>query len=357
MEEVIEKMLGFGKFQKLATVLIGSTSLLNGMAVYSTVFTDAYPHCRNQANLSSTSNSSGESSCGECLEESSVFGMTSPIEWKLACGSSYLYMLQTFYMIGAMLSLFVGYMSDRFGRKRVSVTLLGLATITITTSQLLISRHVGLGLNVPLKYAIYSTSKLLLGTLCVGLFNVTYVLLFELVSHKHVTLVSNVNVYMFVLGELVVALLSYLFKSWHVINWFIAAYSLLVLVLAALFLPESPRFLIVHKRFDELYARLKYIARVNGKEASFESMNENEVIDRLCNWQTTHQTDTFVDQSHTNEGIFTYVIKSRRRLWSKVVFLSYTWLSLNLVYFGISLGNFCYGKFFFILFRGVGQNI
>ena len=44
MEEVIENMLGFGRFQKCVTVLIGSTSILSAMAVYSTVFTDAYPN-------------------------------------------------------------------------------------------------------------------------------------------------------------------------------------------------------------------------------------------------------------------------------------------------------------------------
>ena len=51
MEEVIENMLGFGRFQKCVTVLIGSTSILSAMAVYSTVFTDAYPNKPSSDNL------------------------------------------------------------------------------------------------------------------------------------------------------------------------------------------------------------------------------------------------------------------------------------------------------------------
>lgn len=251
-----------------------------------------------------------------------------------------------------MCSLLVGYMSDRFGRRRVSLTLLALISITMSTSQLLIST---IDISVPFKYTIYSISKFSLGILCVGLFSVTYVLLFEIVSHKHITLVSNLNVYLFVLGELIITVVSYVFQSWHVINWFIAAYSFTIFLIACYFLPESPRYLIVHKRYDELYVRLKYIARVNGSDRYFDTMNENEVIDNLLkNLNGKNDEDSNGGETVKNKSILSYIVKSKRHLFIRVVYLSYIWFSLQLVYFGIGLGRFLIKAFSYqILFKNI----
>lgn len=43
MEKIIESISPFGRFQKLATVLIGAVSSLTAMLVYSIVFTTARP--------------------------------------------------------------------------------------------------------------------------------------------------------------------------------------------------------------------------------------------------------------------------------------------------------------------------
>lgn len=235
-----------------------------------------------------------------------------------------------FYMLGSIISLVIGYLSDRFGRKRITIVLLVLITTTISSSQLLISVF---NMPVPIKYAIYSTSKFLLGIGCTGLFSVAYVLLFELASQKRITLVSNINVYLFVVGELVVAVLSFVFQSWHVINWFIAAYAFVILLMSVHFLPESPRFLIVSKRHNELYQRLKYMAKINGTKSSFDKINEKDVIDSLLNKNVSNRQD----DPRKNESIFEYIFKSKH-LVMRVALLSYIWLSLQLVYFGISLG-------------------
>jgi hypothetical protein len=44
MESLIENMSPFGKFQKLILTLIGFTSILTAMTVFSTVFTAARPN-------------------------------------------------------------------------------------------------------------------------------------------------------------------------------------------------------------------------------------------------------------------------------------------------------------------------
>ena len=246
-------------------------------------------------------------------------------------------------MLGSTFSLVIGYLSDRYGRKKVTLILLGLVAITISTSQLFISSV--FNLPVPVKYSIYSLSKFLLGILCVGLFTITYVLLFELTARRHVTMVSNINVYLYVLGEIAVAALSFMFRSWHVINWFMAAFSLLVLVLTAYFLPESPRFLIVHKRYNELYRDLRRIAMINGREARFDEMNERDVIDSLLDNFNNNKNNSVIDHENCEDtqmrelSIIGYLVKSRRHLFARVILLSYIWFTISLVYFGISLGE------------------
>lgn len=196
MEEIIEKISGFGKFQRLATVLIGSINLLVAMALYSTVFTDAYPKklptqsCTSNSSLANVycQNFSNQTSC-----YTSHFGETSATEWNLMCATkSYSYLLQSFFMVGTIFSLFVGYFSDRFGRKYVCLILLALVTFTIGTSQLLVSARM-FGMPFYYKYAIYATNKFLLGVLGLGLYSAAYILLFELTTSKYVTIVSNVS--------------------------------------------------------------------------------------------------------------------------------------------------------------------
>lgn len=293
----------------------------------------------------------------------SAFGLTSLIEWQLvgsceqdsSSTSSYSYLLQTFYMLGSIFSLVIGYLSDRYGRKCVSLVLLGLIALTIGSSQLLI---VLFSLAVPLRYAIYSTSKFLLGMLCVALFSITYVLLFEFTARRHVTMASNINVYMFVVGELVVAAISYFSRNWHVINWSMSAFALIILLLAVYFLPESPRFLIVHERYTQLYADLRRIALVNGRRRRFEQMNERDVIESLV--ENFHNQDNnrhnddiengkplvdtlpqqFTPATPPRESIIRYLIKSRRLLFARVFLLGFVWFSISFVYFGVSLGKF-----------------
>lgn len=122
-------------------------------------------------------------------------------------------------MCGSFSSLFLGYLSDNFGRKKVSLVFLTVLTVDLLICQLL--QIEWLGLTDHTQYFIYMVSQMLIGVCGNGIFSVTYILLIELTTPKYSTVVSSVNLYMFVFGELLIAAVAYFARSWHIINWLV----------------------------------------------------------------------------------------------------------------------------------------
>jgi hypothetical protein len=90
------------------------------------------------------------------------------------------------------------------------------------------------------------------------------ILLCELTSVKFHTLVSTLNLYLYVLGEFLLAFVYYHTRDFHNVNIFVAIFSAVLLVPMLLILPESPRFLIASKSYEKCYQVLKKISTVNG---------------------------------------------------------------------------------------------
>lgn len=154
----------------------------------------------------------------KCSFDSKHYGQTIVTEWHLICERNfYASLTVTTYMCGSFLSLFIGYLSDRLGRKKVSLGLLTLLTLALLICQSL--QFEWLGLSDQTQYFIYLFAQLLIGACCNSVFMVMYVLLIEITTPQYSTLVSNVNLYMYVFGELLIALVAYLARNWHIINW------------------------------------------------------------------------------------------------------------------------------------------
>lgn len=95
--------------------------------------------------------------------------------------------------------------------------------------------------------------------------------------------------------------------------------------------------MVVNKRYDELYSKLEYISKINGKQDAFRELGEKSVMESLLNKPSDDDNKLVKDQ---NETIFGYIFKSNNKhVLIRVLLLSYIWFSLSLVYFGISLGN------------------
>jgi hypothetical protein len=123
-------------------------------------------------------------------------------------------------------------------------------------------------------------------------------------------------------------------------------YSLIVIVLIAFLLDESPRFLITKQRYEKAFVVIKKVAKYNGKikgeSLSIElleqtkSINEKEQLDDTETDIKDQVNDSNVDSTVSENNI--------REIWSpksnllKTIIFMYLWVALNLIYYGISLG-------------------
>ena len=90
-----------------------------------------------------------------------------------------------------------------------------------------------------------------------------FLLLMELTSSSHTSLAGNSALLGFTLGEAIITLFAYLARDWLRLKWIITGYFTLVLPYLY-FLPESPYWLFSKKKYNQLEAYLRKIARRNG---------------------------------------------------------------------------------------------
>lgn len=123
-------------------------------------------------------------------------------------------------MFGALFSaIFIGYASDRYGRKTVSMWVLTILCVELLVSQSLQIEYFGLSDNTQM--TVFLLGQIVVGICGNAIFAVTYILLIELTTSKYSTLVSNFNLHMFVIGELIIAGVAYFARDWHIINWLV----------------------------------------------------------------------------------------------------------------------------------------
>lgn len=120
MENLVEKVGGFGRYQKLTLVLVGTISSLAALTTYSLVFNNAYPKfiCQKKTDLSQMDTEIHQSNdaCSiwknlttyqganefpyTCNFDTEFYGNTIVTEWDLQCDKIYLSSLtQTMFMV------------------------------------------------------------------------------------------------------------------------------------------------------------------------------------------------------------------------------------------------------------------
>lgn len=344
MDTLFEEVGSFGTYQKLMLILIGGISSLVSMNFYGTIFVTSEPDLICSALSNSTDLPTD--SCKiwsiintedhplknkyECYFDKSYYGSTIITEWGLFCDKKYLASLtQTIYMIGTISGMIGGVISDRFGRKLSNRMFIVLLSSTIVICQIFTVKE--LNLSISMRYIFYCINMFLSGLFVNSLYCTAYVLLLELTTDKYHTLVSNVNLYFYVIGEIIVMLSYYLSKSWSVLSWVIALYSILFVFLTWFLLPESPRWLIAQRRFKEAEDVLKRISILNNKKKRLTSdlseqmkcLNENE--------------EKNLDEKLSSAQILKSIFYSRSNLF-KMSLLIFIWVSISLLYFGVSMG-------------------
>lgn len=164
-----------------------------------------------------------------CGFDRTYYGRTIINEWMLICDKHYKAGLtQTIHIFGSIFAFCSGVLGDRFGR-RTSVLLFSfLLTFTLLFAQVFLTFE-WFDLSIEAKYWIYSIAQFLIGFLVNCLYCTAYVLLMEFTTERYRTKIANLNSYIYVLGELIVLVVYYFSRNWHVLNWFVGLFSFIIL--------------------------------------------------------------------------------------------------------------------------------
>ncbi|XP_037087275.1 organic cation transporter protein-like [Pollicipes pollicipes] len=194
-----------------------------------------------------------EEPCHAWQFDTSQYRSTIVTEWSLVCGRRWLLStVQASFMLGKLLGYPVlGALSDRFGRRRVS--LYGSAVQLLVASSVALSRH----------YGVFLALRMLVGALT-GIFSTLFTLTVEATGPKLRATAGILFVIPYNLGLMALPGVAYLVRDWRYLQLAISLPYALVLVYVWL-LPESPRWLAERGRHADALAVLKRAAAANGR--------------------------------------------------------------------------------------------
>jgi MFS family permease len=353
-EKIFQEIGAFGKFQKLNMLLMLFLATLPAITIYVTIFNLAEPKltchdkrqnitiesdklCQVWINIT-VSKDNKEDTYYTCEFDKTYYSKTIVTDWDLICNRKYLASFtQTFYLIGTVLALFTGYFGDRFGRKRSISAFFGILSVVLLLSQILQSSF--LNISITTKYVVYCVTQIIVGTFSYCLYVSSYVIVIESTTSSYHTLFSNVHLMIYVLGEILVLIPSYFIRNWEINNWIIIGFSFIGFFFTIFFLNESPRWLISQKRFKEAAKILNKIAMINGKKLDKKIQLKVFESDSL-NGESKVMENEVNSTKYQNSSVRTMLqlICSPAANLKKTALLTVVWFSLNLLYYGVSLG-------------------
>ena len=236
--------------------------------------------------------------------------------------------------------MFMGFLADKYGRLKCSIIASVCLIITLTLNEILQSTY--LDLDTQAKYVSYCVIQMVIGALSRGLYCISYTLLIEFSTAKHSTRLTNMFMYSFVLGQIVLLSLSYTLRNWHTFNWIVTLFVIFVTVAYCIALSESPRFLVDNKRYGKAADVFVRMAKLNGKKnvnwvktEFVEAKIENMVISNEPIQNLSYQKESAKQSFDEMAGKLFWPLPNL----VKTTMFVYIWTSLNLVYFGVSLGK------------------
>lgn len=174
-------------------------------------------------------------------------------EWDLVCDRGwFISVTQSLYMSGFILSfLMFGYISDRYGRW--TSLLLG-GSIEIIS---------GFGCAFASSVTWFMVFRFLIGLGGAGRSSSSYLIMIEWCGPKWRMHISTLGSLGWVAGYCLMPYVTMYFLHFRHMQLFVCFYELIFLM-CFLILPESPRWLLTHRRFDEAYEVLLMAAKFNG---------------------------------------------------------------------------------------------
>ncbi|CAH1636438.1 unnamed protein product [Spodoptera littoralis] len=256
--------------------------------------------------------------CTDWNYDRTEVGSTIISEWNLVCDRAHLTSLaEVMFLVGVGVGGVVGgWISDRFGRKRILMSMM-VAQSSLAILSLLVRSFVQ-----------YVVVRLVMGFVSVSVVYAAFVLSVELVGGKWVTIAGVCNFFWLPVAYLIVTLLSLLMPNWRDLQLSLSVPGCLLLALWFV-LPESPRWLLSMGKTQEAKEILERAAKFNKRELPSD-------IDKLLMLHKTHETTELPSVMMLFRGV----------LRKRTICLFLSWFCMTIAYYGLllNIGNFNLGN-------------
>ncbi|KAL5273017.1 hypothetical protein ACFFRR_000035 [Megaselia abdita] len=240
-------------------------------------------------------------------------------EWHLVCESEYLKSVaEMFFLVGvATGGILSGYLSDKFGRK----TLLFISTFLQTIC--------AIALYFVTTFELYLALRTFLGFVSVSVTYAALILAIEYVDGDWKTIAGMYNLFPLPISYTMISGIAYLTQDFQRLQLCISIPGIFLLLLWFV-VPESPRWLLVKGRTEDVKKIVEATAKFNNK------ILPNDYENKLKPPPGTMQNGIEVTASFMS----LFRVKYLRRI--TLCFLS-IWFIMNLVYYGIILNMSTFG--------------
>lgn len=227
--------------------------------------------------------------------------------------------------IGSVLS---GYISDRYGRKHTLLSFAFVQTVFGTILAFSTSLAMYMGLRVIIGFASMTVAV------------VSFVLVVELVSGKWRTIIGILNILPVAATYVLSSGIAYYIRDWRTLQLTI---SLPWFVFLSMWycVPESPRWLLARGKLQQLYSVVERAARMNGITLPANYQKSLEAVAPLVSKAPSSIEDAVNERSlKTTESAIKgnpLTVVFGRTYWRTTCLTLISWLSLIIIYFGLTL--------------------
>ncbi|KAM9665246.1 solute carrier family 22 member 7 [Trichechus inunguis] len=243
----------------------------------------------------------------------SEFSSTIVTEWDLVCEQKSLNQAtSTFFFAGVLVgAVAFGYLSDRFGRRRL------LLVAYVSTLVL------GLASAASVSYTMFAITRTLTGAALAGFTIIVMPLELEWLDVEHRTVAGVLSSIFWTGGMMLLALVGYLIRDWR---WLLLAVTLPCApgILSLWWVPESARWLLTQGRVEEAQRYLLRCARLNGRPVGEDSLSR-EALSKVAAQERVVRRPSYLDLFRTP------------RLRHISVCCMVVWYGVNFSYYGLSL--------------------
>ncbi|XP_064613249.1 organic cation transporter protein-like [Liolophura sinensis] len=336
LENIIEQLGSFGKYQVIIFVLINLaesptawamvfmavagavpdwwcvSDVSNNTVTYNKNYTTS-PHfwqAENRSLKSCTDPSTG-GSCSNIIYDENM--ETVATQFGLVCDRSWISATITTIQMGGVLlgACVTGQLGDLIGRKKTFYLVYSLVLVVDV-----------LAIFSP-SWQVFAALRFVLGLGCGGVLVVNFSLPIEFVGKKWRTMTGAIPFWS--LGVMTLAFLSWLIPNWRHLSVAFACLGA-PLLLSWWFIPESVRWLITHGKVDEAKSTLQRIAKFNGKPEPDLSNLEATVLSEVEAERRRAARYTYFDLFSSWE----YSVKTLK--------FTCIWFSCGLTFYGLSFG-------------------